>query len=79
MGDLNPFKKPKQDTSALDEQKRKLDEQEKQNAAQEKAQKEKEAKKRKASLQARQGQRGSRSLLSGLETGIDAGKRGTLG
>ena len=69
----------KPDTSALEAQEKRVAEQEAKLAAEEKAEKEEQARKRKAELQARQGQRGSRSLLSGLETGVADETRGTLG
>lgn len=81
MGKLNPFKSKKPDTSAIEAQEKRLAEQEKKIAAEEKARKEAEARKKKADMQARQGQRGGRSLLSGLEIGVgdQEDTRGTLG
>lgn len=77
MGDLNPFKSKKPDTSALEAQEKRIKEQEKEIAAQEKARKEAELARR----QARRGAQGSRSLLSGLETGVapEDEKRANLG
>lgn len=71
----------KPDTSALEAQEKRVKEQEAKLAAEEKARTEAEAKKKKAELQARQGQRGARSLLSGLETGVatEDQKRASLG
>ena len=79
MGSLNPFKKP--DTSALAAQEAKLAEQEKKQAAEETARKKQEALSAKSGRQARQGSRGQKSLLSGLETGVAPveEKRGSLG
>lgn len=77
MGSLNPFKKPKMpDTSkqekALADQQKKLDDTEKQQALD-------EERRRSGALNARRGGVG-RSLLGGLETGVDpAQKRDTLG
>jgi len=78
MGDLNPFKKKKPDTSAIEAQEKRLAEQE---AAVE-ADAEEQRRKEQATKRSRAGRAGSRSLLSGLETGVtpeDQGKRGSLG
>lgn len=74
MGSLNPFKKPKQDTSAIEAQEKRIKEQEEKLAAEEKQ--------KKATLNARKARSGKNSLLSGLETGVtavDDEKRGSLG
>ena len=74
MGDLNPFKKPKIDTSAIDRQEAEL---KKQNAKLKKE--EQEAVKKERSRQDNIVSRARRgSLLSGLETGVQD-KRETLG
>jgi uncharacterized protein YmfQ (DUF2313 family) len=75
MGDLNPFKKPKQDTSALKKQEELLAKQEADMAAEELAQKKQTA----ASNKARRGGTGKNSLLAGLETGVAPDKRASLG
>lgn len=74
MGDLNPFKAPKQDTSALQEQQKLAKEKEEKIKAEEEALK----KKKIASLKAKQsGGRGT--LLQGLETGVTPEKSTQLG
>lgn len=69
MGDLNPFKKPKIDDSAVKEQERLAAQQEKKLAAEQKKKADEKAARSRSARAARQGDIGSRSLLSGLETG----------
>ncbi len=78
MGKLNPFKSPsKPDTSALEAQEARLAAEEKK-LAQDEADR---TRKEQATKKARSGRGGSRSLLSGLETGVssEGEKRGNLG
>lgn len=83
MGRLNPFSKPKApDNRALLSQQREVAEREKRMAEQEAQRESEEERRRKATASARRGaQAGSRSLLSGLETGVtpEGGRRASLG